>query len=111
MANSFSLVPDSPSPGGSLFAGKVSRASPIMVTIDSYGEQHEYGPANWLSLAAAVRGQRVLVMLDDIDGVWAAPMSTQGAGITDTTGAVLAAVEVEVNKIKAALRAAGIIAP
>ena len=46
----------------------------------------------------------------DVPGLWGAAASTQPANIPDTTNASLAALEAEVNAIKAALRTVGVLA-
>ncbi len=70
--SSQSLLPDAPAPPGSVFAAKVSRPSPVMVTLDAYGSTHEWGPVTWMTAATPpVRGNRALVLIDDTGALWA----------------------------------------
>jgi hypothetical protein len=72
-----SLLPAAPLPPGTVYAGKVARVFPVQVTIDAFGDTHEWPggatAATWVSAAAPVRGQRALVLIDDAGGVWAVP--------------------------------------
>lgn len=64
----------------SVFAAKVSRTDPIMVTLDAYGETHEWGPVTWLGDGVPARGDRCLAFRDDHGQMWAAP---DGAALAD----------------------------
>lgn len=71
MTTAGSLLPSPPPEPGAVFAAHVSRAAPTMVTLDSYGPAHEWGPVKWLSPGAPpVRGARALVLIDDTGSLW-----------------------------------------
>jgi len=71
------VLPPADAAPGAVFVGKVSRVNPdgtVGVTIDAYGDVHEWPPATWIAAGqAAVRGDAVLVLIDDKGGVWALP--------------------------------------
>lgn len=76
MSTAYSLLPDEPPPPGAVFAGKVSRASPVQVTLDGYSDMHEWPggsqAATWMTPSTPpVRGARALVFIDDQGGLWA----------------------------------------
>jgi hypothetical protein len=73
MTNAFSLVPSAPTPGPSVpRAATVSRVSPVMVTLNAYGSEHEWGPVNWMTPdTPPVRGAAALALIDDTGSVWA----------------------------------------
>jgi hypothetical protein len=85
----FSLAPQPKqtieSTPSSVFAAKVSRTDPIMVTLDAYGETHEWGPVTWLGDGIPARGDRCLALRDDYGAVWAAP---DGVAFGDLVGRV-----------------------
>lgn len=73
MTSALSLTPPSAPVPGAAFAARVARADPVMVTLDVYGPEHEWGPVTWLSGASPApgRGVRALALIDDMGRVWA----------------------------------------
>jgi hypothetical protein len=85
--SSYALLPETPglTPPGAVFVGKVARvidAGTVGVTIDAYGDLHEWPPATWVAAGQVpVRGDVVLVLIDDAGAVWAFPRAAYVAPI------------------------------
>lgn len=72
MTTARSLLPDPLPEPDPVQAATVSRAVPPMVTLDSYGPTHEWGPVTWMTPATPpVRGARALVLIDNTGALWA----------------------------------------
>lgn len=71
---------------GAVFVGKVSRvitAGSVGVTLDAYGDLHEWPPATWIAAGQTPgRGDPVLVLIDDRGALWAFPSALVSAGAT-----------------------------
>lgn len=71
------LLPPADVLPGNVYVGKVSRVyddDTVGVTLDAYGDKHEWPPARWVAAGqAAVRGDTALVLIDDAGGTWAFP--------------------------------------
>lgn len=69
------LLPPTPSDPGAVFAGKVARVNAdgtVGVTLNAYGDTHEWPPARWLAAGdPPSRGDAALVLIDDSGSVWA----------------------------------------
>lgn len=95
------LLPAASEPPGAVFVGKVSRVnadSTVGVTINAYGDTHEWPPARWVAAdQRPTRGDTTLVLIDDAGGVWAFPAvsmpTTHRAGTYAARPAASAALE------------------
>jgi hypothetical protein len=89
------LLPDTPAPTppGAVFVGKIARviaATSVGVTLDAYGDTHEWPPATWVASGQTpTRGDVVLVFIDDRGELWALPQALTPAPVA---GSVVAAI-------------------
>jgi hypothetical protein len=66
MTTASSLLPEAPPVAGNIFAGRVSRADPVEVTLNAYGSTHKWEPVIWMTPdTPPERGDHCRVDIDD----------------------------------------------
>lgn len=98
------LLPAADTPPGVVFVGKVARVNAdgtVGVTIDAYGDAHEWPPAVWVAAdQIPVRGAVTLVLIDDAGGTWAFPATSMATTHAAGTYAARPAASAALNGVR-----------